>query len=674
MNVFFATTIYPVRRLWAGLVAFLIAVGSGHFYAIDEDLMYGTTLRMWISIQHLFNPAITLNTAILTQYGPMQSFLALFTMPFGSFLASIGPGEMQTWLLRLPSTWINAVMVATIAVILGWLSIQRRQSVAVAVAVALTYAIATPALKYASCFFSEPTASFFLLVALLPVLLPKEYTITWQRRYIVCGLACIGAVLTKIAVIPAVFFIGVAVALVAFHDRDWRKLITWGSGAVISGVLFLIYNILARGDILSSGYHSHESGYAIDWEMVKTGFYGQFFSSGKSIFLYAPLLILWPLGLWLQRRQWRWLFAPLSVVVAITFVHSNWPFWDGAGAWGPRFLVLCLPMMVLPLGEAYTWLGQQTRGLRWSILGILLTLTAVVQIAAIGINFNTYFDRTRSESTMHYDISQSPIVANLTQLNLQLNHDWNTLTQAGVTLQGWSYSEGDNKLNAQFPRLAGPHATITITPRNTEFAFLRGNYVNYFDTNCHMKIAIISNHNLLNNKPVCKPRLVYILLPKRRTTIEFRSAGVTSTRLTQYEWYKKLGITMINLRIYDNHGNYPFWAKLNPPSRMPNRPFSMRVWASDKRTEFYDLWWYYLLTPPSSSSAWPVVLVIGGMIIGLGLVAGIPHLRPSKPSASASPASVNLVYPSPAPKQTQPNSKATPQRRTKRRRTKSRRG
>ena len=261
----------------------------------------------------------------------------------------------------------------------------------------------------------------------------------------------------------------------------------------------------------------------------------------------------------------------------------------------------------------------------------------------------------------------------LYQLSLQLNHDWNALTKAGVTLQGWSYSEGDYEKNAQFPRFAGPHATITITPRNTEFAFLKGDYINYLDVTCKMRIAILSNNELLNSTPVCPARTVRLLLPKRRTTVEFRSVGIVAPRLPQYEWYEKLGVIMRNLRVYDNQGDYPIWSKLTPPSRMPNRPFSMRVWASDKRTEFYDLWWYYLLIPPSSSSAWPVVLVILLVIIGLGLLAIIPHLRPNKLLASAAPAAVNLGYPLPVPRQTLPNSRATPRRRTTRRETRLRR-
>lgn len=627
---FFAITTYPARRLWAGLVALLIALGSGHFYASDEEKMYGTTLRMWQAIQHLFNPEITVNTPILTPYGPMQSILGLFTLPFGTFLAWLGPSEMQAWLLRLPSTWINAVMVASIAVILGWLSIQRRQSVRVAVAVALTYALATPALKYAGSFFSEPTASFFLLVALLPALLPKAQTITLQRWYVVCGFACVGALLSKIAVAPAVLLIGVSVGLVALADRDWRKLITWGSGAVVGAIVFIAYNLIARGNLLSSGYSSRQSSYAVDWDLIQMGIYGQFLSSGKSIFLYAPLLLLWPIGLWLQRQQKRWLWAPLAVIAAIVFVHTNVVFWHGDGAWGPRYLVLCLPMMVLPLGEVYTWLGQQTRVWRWSVLGVLLMLTGVVQVAAVAINLNAYIISSRNEQRRFHDPSASPIVGHWRQLGQQLSHDWNARTQAGVTLQGWSYSEGDRDQSEQFPRFGGPDATLTVTPRSADFAVLTGNYHSCLDTSGQMHIAINLDQQLLVDTPTCPPRWLYLLLPNRQSSVGFGSSGVTVAGLPQHEWYEKLGVVIRQLRVYDTHGDYPFWAKLTPPSRMPAGAQSMRIWASDIRTQFYDFWWYYLLSPPSSSSAWPVVVVIIVVIGGLGLLAGIPYLGPGK--------------------------------------------
>ncbi|MCE2849890.1 MAG: hypothetical protein LW717_01630 [Chloroflexaceae bacterium] len=135
---------FPARRLWLWLTTLLIALGSGHFYASDEETMFGVTLRLWHAIQQLFDAHVVVERPILTPYGPMQSVLALLTLPIGSMLAWLGPAEMSTWLIRLPSTWINAVMVASIATLLGWISVHRGHSSRVGIWVALSYAVATP--------------------------------------------------------------------------------------------------------------------------------------------------------------------------------------------------------------------------------------------------------------------------------------------------------------------------------------------------------------------------------------------------------------------------------------------------------------------------------------------------------------------------------------------------
>ena len=145
-----------------------------------------------------------------------------------------------------------------------------------------------------------------------------------------------------------------------------------------------------------------------------------------------------------------------------------------------------------------------------------------------------------------------------------------------------------------------------------------------------MHLAISMDNNRLIDAPACPPRLVHLLIPQRITTIAFDSAGVNIAGLPQHEWYEKLSVAMRHLRVCDSQGDYPFWAKLTPPSRMPMGYNAMRIWASDIRTEFYDLWWDYLLSPPSSRSAWPVVWVIIAVIVALALLAGIPHLRPGK--------------------------------------------
>ncbi len=187
---------FPARRLWLWLTTLLIALGSGHFYASDEETMFGVTLRLWHAIQQLFDAHVVVERPILTPYGPMQSVLALLTLPIGSMLAWLGPAEMSTWLIRLPSTWINAVMVASIATLLGWISVHRGHSSRVGIWVALSYAVATPALKYAGSFFSEPTASWWLLLVALPALVTTPLR---TRTYVICGLASVAAMLSKVA-------------------------------------------------------------------------------------------------------------------------------------------------------------------------------------------------------------------------------------------------------------------------------------------------------------------------------------------------------------------------------------------------------------------------------------------------------------------------------------------
>lgn len=626
---------FNIRRIWLSLTVVLMALGSGHYYASDEETMFGVTLRMWQAIWHLVDTSVVVDHPILTPYGPMQSLLALTTLPIGTLLAWLGPPEMATWLLRLPSTWINAAVVASIATLLGWISLHRGHSSHVAHVVAFSYALATPALKYAGSFFSEPVASWWLLVAAIPVLIPTPLR---ARTYLICGFACFGAILSKIAVAPTLVLIGIIVMSTALYARNWRIGLSWGSGAISAGICFLTYNFLARGDFLSSGYNSRQQSYTIDWGLITTGIHGQFLSSGKSIFLYAPVLFLLPIGIWQLRNQWRLLLTLCTVVAGIVVVHTNVIFWHGDGAWGPRYVLLCLPFMMIPLADAFTWLGTQSPPIRRSIMGSILVLTLWVQIAALAINFNAYIINTRDEQARYYAPSASPLIGQWRILWAQLATDlarWHTPT---VTLTGWTYSEGDRERGEQFPRFASPGALLGITPRGNDWPMLRADYHTCFDPNGQLHVDFDLNNYLIHAPTACPPRVIHLLLPRGNSTITWRSAGVTVPGLPQHDWYATLAATVRTLQVTDAHGPYPIAAGLTPPSRMPNGANAMRIWASDIRSGFYDFWWYYLIAVPASHSTWPVVTSILLIFAALSLLAWrIPTNSPPPPPAPTMP-------------------------------------
>jgi hypothetical protein len=82
------------------------------------------------------------------------------------------------------------------------------------------------------------------------------------------------------------------------------------------------------------------------------GLYGILLSSGKSVFLYSPPLILGFLG-WkrfreqLTTRSDALLF--LAIFVAQLLVYSKWWDWSSDDAWGVRFMIPAVLLMCIPM-------------------------------------------------------------------------------------------------------------------------------------------------------------------------------------------------------------------------------------------------------------------------------------------------------------------------------------
>ncbi|MCS7287357.1 MAG: hypothetical protein NZ653_09515 [Anaerolineae bacterium] len=92
----------------------------------------------------------------------------------------------------------------------------------------------------------------------------------------------------------------------------------------VSGIFWILVTLA------KAGQHCFTSGY----------------SPGKSIFLFAPPVILAPWGL---ARLWaEMLFG--GVFLLYLLFHAKWWTWHGGWSWGPRFLVLSIPFLVLDFG------------------------------------------------------------------------------------------------------------------------------------------------------------------------------------------------------------------------------------------------------------------------------------------------------------------------------------
>ena len=117
-----------------------------------------------------------------------------------------------------------------------------------------------------------------------------------------------------------------------------------GLGITVGTVSVCFVNWLRWGHPLDFGYHDATLRFSTPWWQ---GTLGLFFSPGKSLFIYAPLLLVPLFGLiWLLRQRRAETVLALGLTVVYTAIASRWSGWSGDLCWGPRFLVPLIPVWI----------------------------------------------------------------------------------------------------------------------------------------------------------------------------------------------------------------------------------------------------------------------------------------------------------------------------------------
>ncbi|MBN1902659.1 glycosyltransferase family 39 protein [Candidatus Sumerlaeota bacterium] len=218
--------------------------------------------------------------------------------------------------------------------------------------------------------------------------------VCWKKRekriFLVLFGVCTGLILhTKVygfvmtgAICLYVLFDGVS------RSKTWkesvRSLAPFFLPVFCSVILLSLVNVLRFGSpFLGSRYNMEYEAKRIPlWQ----GLYGFLFSSGKSIFIYNPLLVasvfLFPRFL----RRFGWLKLLLMLVFGIGLVfHSLFWIWTDE-TWGPRKLHYLVPFAFLPVGILVE--GFRSLSLPKRALVILLVILGIfVQILGVSISY-----------------------------------------------------------------------------------------------------------------------------------------------------------------------------------------------------------------------------------------------------------------------------------------------
>lgn len=143
-------------------------------------------------------------------------------------------------------------------------------------------------------------------------------------------------------------------AVCAWRRKQIRPMALAGAWAMLPGAFFLAvllwYNWARTGSITNTGYPTvEEMSTSVFSESVFVGLWAYFFSFGKSIFLYAPPLLLSILGLGRFLRTRSLLaWAILLTAGPVVCLYSKFVYWSGDWCWGPRYLLFLVPVLLIP--------------------------------------------------------------------------------------------------------------------------------------------------------------------------------------------------------------------------------------------------------------------------------------------------------------------------------------
>jgi hypothetical protein len=322
-------------------------------------------------------------------YGTAQAVLVLPWHFAGRMLRAVLPGIPA----RSKDLFLDAVVAsssatfAALAAALAFLIFCRLgMDVKPALWAALMMALATPLFSYSAWFFSEPLVAVLLLAAALVLFTGEAGTTTSPKLAAIAGIFLGVALWVRPSHLIAapVFFVGLLIP-----DRRKGLAGAFALAAVVGifGGAYLARNQIYFGSPFEFGYPDvAEGGRHLNTfrTPLTTGLFGFLLSPGKSVFLFAPPIVLAIAGL---RRLWKRDAGLAAVATGLPMIYllffARYTQWEGGYCVGPRYLVPALVVLCLGLGPMLAEAGPRVR----KVAVILFAAGVFVQVISISTSF-----------------------------------------------------------------------------------------------------------------------------------------------------------------------------------------------------------------------------------------------------------------------------------------------
>lgn len=171
-----AAHVRGAAALFGVLFGLYLLTSGGHFYAVDEEMMFDVTESSALHGSFALNPSQLGAAPTYSQYGPGQSVAALPLFWLGRAIAGLFSPDAYPWLIRAIVSWFNPLITAAVAALLLVAVLRLGFGRRVAIGTALLYGLGTMAWPHSKTFFAEPLTAllFFGSYLALPVDTPRD--------------------------------------------------------------------------------------------------------------------------------------------------------------------------------------------------------------------------------------------------------------------------------------------------------------------------------------------------------------------------------------------------------------------------------------------------------------------------------------------------------------------
>lgn len=416
-----------LSRLVLLVLAVYLLTMAGRLTSGDGETVYQTTRSLITRGQLRVPPrpetAIGRGGASYSKYGLGQSIAQAPFFVVGEvarLAAGAGDDRLTRFVIGMTNSVVTVALVCVFWIFCRQLGCGRRS----ATAAALILALSTPMWPYARADFAEPLQA----TALLGVFFAFFH---WRHaprgRWAFAGGSLAGfAFLTKAASLVVLAPLGLyfAVALVsqarvrgAAFAATHAGLAAFPLGASIGFQAALNYHRF--GSVSEFGYGAEPAvGFTTP---LLTGISYLLFSTGKGLVFFAPPVVLGFALLPALARRFRLEALVIALVFLIQLLYfSRWWAWHGDWSWGPRYLVLTVPFLMLgwaPLLAHWRSWPIAMRG----VAGALAACGAAVSFLGVAIDYGGYYSIVGSQIGRGVDVKEARLVPQFSPI---LGHAW----------------------------------------------------------------------------------------------------------------------------------------------------------------------------------------------------------------------------------------------------------